>query len=163
MCMSSIPSRVTAADRNDLNPSIGRTIRLTTRWSCSTMLLRYFTSPLAGQKVNSPNWLRYHHGDWCKTGGASGCRIFSLPSLDRGWGVEWILRLVAAGDEGPCVDIMKISKPDDLGDIANLGLTLTEAKQLLARVQREISASQAREHAVRRPVCPCRDGICPGT
>ena len=43
--------------------------------------------------------------------GASGCRIFSLPFLDRGWGVEWILRLAAAGDEGRCVDIMKISKP----------------------------------------------------
>ena len=74
--------------------------------------------------------------------------------------MEWILKLTAAGDEGPCVDIMEISKPDDLGDIANLGLTLAEAKQLLARVQREISAAQAREHAVRRPVCPCRDGIC---
>ena len=74
--------------------------------------------------------------------------------------MEWILKLAAAGDEGPCVDIMEISKPDDLGDIANLGLTLTEAKQLLARVQREISAAQAREHAVRRPVCPCRDEIC---
>jgi hypothetical protein len=58
------------------------------------------------------------------------------------------------------MDIIEISKPDDLGDIASLGLTLTEAKQLLARVQREISAAQAREHAVRRPVCPCRDGIC---
>jgi hypothetical protein len=55
---------------------------------------------------------------------------------------------------------MEISKPDDLGDIANLGLTLTEAKQLLARAQREISAAQAREHAGRRPVCRCRDGIC---
>jgi hypothetical protein len=74
--------------------------------------------------------------------------------------VEWILKLAAAGGEGPCVDIMEISKPDDLGDIANLGLTLTEAKQLLARVQREISTAQAREHAVRRPVCPCRDGVC---
>jgi hypothetical protein len=32
------------------------------------------------------------HGswDWCKTGGASACRIFSLLFLDRGWGVEWI-------------------------------------------------------------------------
>jgi hypothetical protein len=58
------------------------------------------------------------------------------------------------------VDIIEISKPDDLGDIANLGLTLTEAKQLLSRVQREISAAQAREYAVRRPVCSCRDGIC---
>jgi hypothetical protein len=74
--------------------------------------------------------------------------------------VEWILKLAAAGGEGPCVDIMEISKPDHLGDIANLGLTLTEAKQLLARVQREISTAQAREHAVRRPVCPCRDGVC---
>ena len=74
--------------------------------------------------------------------------------------MEWILKLAAAGDGGPCVDIMEISKPDDLDDIANLGLTLTEAKQLLARVQREISAAQAREHAVQRPVCPCRDEIC---
>ena len=74
--------------------------------------------------------------------------------------MEWILRLAAAGGEGPCVDIMEISKPDDLGDIANLGLTLAEAKQLLARVQCEISTAQAREHAVRRPVCPCGKDIC---
>jgi hypothetical protein len=31
------------------------------------------------------------------------------------------------------VDIVEISKADDLGDIANLGLTIAEAKQLLAR------------------------------
>jgi hypothetical protein len=79
---------------------------------------------------------------------------------DRGWGVEWILRLSAAGGEGHSVDIMEISRPDDLGDIANLGLTLTEAKQLLARVQCEISTAQARQHAVRRPVCPCREDVC---
>jgi hypothetical protein len=58
------------------------------------------------------------------------------------------------------VDIMEISKPDHLGDIANLGLTLTEAIPLLARVQRGLSTARAREHAVRRPVCPCRDGVC---
>jgi hypothetical protein len=58
---------------------------------------------------------------------------------DRGWGVEWILRLSAAGGEGHSVDIMEIS--NDLGNIANLGLTLTEAKQLLARVQCEISTA----------------------
>jgi hypothetical protein len=74
--------------------------------------------------------------------------------------VEWILRLSAAGGEGHSVDIMEISRPDDLGDIANLGLTLTEAKQLLARVQCEISTAQARQHAVRRPVCPCREDVC---
>ena len=32
---------VAAANRKDLNPSIGRTTRLMARWSCSTMLLRY--------------------------------------------------------------------------------------------------------------------------
>jgi hypothetical protein len=74
--------------------------------------------------------------------------------------VEWILKLAVAGGEGPWVDIMEISKPDDLGDIANLGLPITEAQQLLARVQREISTAQARKHAVRQPVCPCRDGVC---
>jgi len=52
--------------------------------------------------------------------------------------VEWILKLAAAGGVGPCVDIMEISKTDDLGDIANLGLTIAEAKQLLARVLRDL-------------------------
>src|SRR3984885_9267139 len=55
---------------------------------------------------------------------------------------------------------MEISKTDDLGDIANLGLTIAEAKQLHALVQCEISTAQAREHAIRRPVCSCRDGVC---
>lgn len=73
--------------------------------------------------------------------------------------MKWILKLTAVGT-GACVDIMEISKPDDLGDIADLGLSLAEAKQLLARVQCEISAAQAREQAVRRPVCPCRDEVC---
>ena len=49
--------------------------------------------------------------DWCKTGGGAACGIFSLLFLDRGWGVKWILKLVAAGDEGPGVNIMEISKP----------------------------------------------------
>src|SRR5208283_5732546 len=77
---------------------------------------------------------------------AGATQVVSPLFSDRGWGVEWILRLAAALGEGACVDIMEISKPDDLGDIANLGLTLAEAKQLLAGVQREISTAQAREH-----------------
>ena len=70
--------------------------------------------------------------------------------------MAWILRLVKTGveGEGPCTDIMEIHRPDDLGDIANLGLTLPEAKRLLARVQQEIVAAQARNHAVRRLDCP---------
>ena len=41
--MSSMPARVTEADQNDLNPSIGRILRLIAWWSCSTMLLRSLT------------------------------------------------------------------------------------------------------------------------
>jgi len=48
----------------------------------------------------------------------------------------------------------------DLRDIAGLGLTLAEAKLLLAGVQREIVAAQVRDHAVRRPECPRCDGAC---
>jgi hypothetical protein len=49
---------------------------------------------------------------------------------------------------------MEIDRPDDLSDIADLGLSLSEAKRLLARVQQEIVAGQARDHTVRRPECP---------
>ena len=49
--MSSMPARVAAADLNDLKPSIGRTVRLTARWSCSTMLLRYLT-----WRISMPGW-----------------------------------------------------------------------------------------------------------
>lgn len=58
--------------------------------------------------------------------------------------MEWTLKLVAVEGKGSCVDIMEISKPDDLGDIANLGLTLMETEQLFTRIQREISIAQAR-------------------
>ena len=40
--MVSMPAMRMLAQRKDLNPSIGRTILLMARWSCSTMLLRYF-------------------------------------------------------------------------------------------------------------------------
>ena len=38
---------------------------------------------------------------------------------------------------------MEINRPDDLGDIVDLGLTLAEGKLLLAGIQREIVAAQA--------------------
>ncbi len=76
--------------------------------------------------------------------------------------MAWMLRLVKIGaeGEGPCTDIMEIRRPDDLVDIANLGLTLAEAKLVLAGVQREIVAAQARTHAVRRPECPRCGDVC---
>jgi len=44
-----------------------------------------------------------------------------------------MLRLVRIGAEGewPCTDVLEIRRPDGLVDIANLGLTLAEAKPLL--------------------------------
>ena len=75
--------------------------------------------------------------------------------------MSWILRLVKTGaeGEGQATDVMEIDRPDDLGDIANLGLTLSEAKQLLAVLQQEIVAAQARTHSVLRPNCPCGRGV----
>ncbi len=69
--------------------------------------------------------------------------------------MAWIVRLVKAGDGGEelCVDVMKINRPDDLEHIASLGLTLADGKLLLAGLQQEIVAAQARGHAVRRPDC----------
>ena len=76
--------------------------------------------------------------------------------------MAWMLRLVKIGGEGEdlCTDVVEISRPDDLRDIADLGLTLAEAKRLLARVQQEIVAAQARDHAVRRPDCSRCGGVC---
>jgi hypothetical protein len=76
--------------------------------------------------------------------------------------VAWIVRLVkaGAGGEGQGTDVIEIAKPDDLGDIANLGLSLSEAKLLLAAIQQEVVAAQAKDHAVRRPSCRSCGGAC---
>ena len=76
--------------------------------------------------------------------------------------MRWILRLVETDGEGEsgCLDVMDIVRPDELGDIADLGLTLAEAKLLQARVQQGVAAAQARGHAVRRPNCRSCGGAC---
>ena len=64
--------------------------------------------------------------------------------------MAWTIRLVeigAAGEE-QWVDVMQINRPDNLGNIANLGLTLAEGKLVLAGLQRAIVAGQSRGHAV---------------
>ena len=67
----------------------------------------------------------------------------------------WIVRLVRVGTEGDehSTDVVQIARPDDLSDLASLGLTLDEGKRLLAGLQEEIVAAQARVHAVHRPAC----------
>ena len=74
----------------------------------------------------------------------------------------WVLRLVDTETDGPAadVDVMEIRPPRDLGDIAHLRLTLSEAKQLLIRVQQAVVAAQAHEHAVLRPDCSSCGGRC---
>jgi hypothetical protein len=76
--------------------------------------------------------------------------------------MEWTLRLVGMGIDGQSrsFELMVISRPDGLGDIANLGLTLAEAKQLLAQVQQQLVAEQANTHATFRPDCGSCGGTC---
>jgi len=66
-----------------------------------------------------------------------------------------VLQLVETGAESRTrsVDVLEIDRASNLHDIANLGLTLSEAKQLLARVQQAVVAVQARDHAALRPEC----------
>jgi hypothetical protein len=82
--------------------------------------------------------------------------------FDLGESVAWILRLVKIGTEGEARgrDVMEIERPDDFADIAELGLTLSETKRLLATLQQEIVAAQVRDHAVRRPTSSRCGGGC---
>jgi hypothetical protein len=57
-------------------------------------------------------------------------------------------------------EVMAINRPDGLGDVANLGLTLAEAKLLLAQVQQQLVAEQANAHATFRPDCRSCGGTC---
>jgi hypothetical protein len=79
--------------------------------------------------------------------------------FDRGENVGWIFRLVKIGTEGEgrSRDVMGIERSDD---IADLGLTLSETKHLLAMPRQEIVAAQVRDHAVRRPTCSRCGGGC---
>jgi transposase len=56
--------------------------------------------------------------------------------------------------------VLELSRPGNLRDIADLGLTLPEAKRILARVQQAVVAAQARDHAALRPECPSCGGRC---
>jgi hypothetical protein len=62
--------------------------------------------------------------------------------------VAWIVKLVSIGAAGGerSTKVMRIARPDDLTDLATLGLTMAGGKQLLAGVQQELVAA-------RRPAC----------
>jgi hypothetical protein len=89
-------------------------------------------------------------------------RYFRVFCLTRGGRVAWIVRLVQIGADGnePFADVMTIDRPDDLDDIANLGLTVADGMRVLAGLQQEIVAAQARSHSVQRPECRSCSGVC---
>jgi hypothetical protein len=76
--------------------------------------------------------------------------------------MEWTLCLVGMGIDGQSrsFEVMTISRPDGVSDIANLGITLCEAKQLLVQVQQQVVADQATIHATFRPDCRSCGGTC---
>jgi hypothetical protein len=76
--------------------------------------------------------------------------------------MRWVLRLIETGIPSGVagVDVMEISRPDGASNIADLGLTLSEAKQLLASVQQTIVAAEAGDLAARRPKCSSCSGRC---
>jgi hypothetical protein len=78
---------------------------------------------------------------------------------DRGRGG---LSLVETGTDSwtRSVEVLEISRINDLADIANLGLTLPETKQLLARVQQAVVAAQTPDHAGPRSDCSACGGGC---
>jgi hypothetical protein len=57
--------------------------------------------------------------------------------------MEWTLHLVGTEMDGQSrsFDVMEISRPDGLSDIANLGLTLIEVKELLLQAQQHVVAA----------------------
>jgi hypothetical protein len=59
-----------------------------------------------------------------------------------------VLRVVVVGAERDeqTTEVMKINRPNSLGNLADLGLSLAEARQLLVRLQTEIVAAQAGDH-----------------
>jgi hypothetical protein len=63
--------------------------------------------------------------------------------------------LVETGIDGPArvIDVLDVRPLGGLAEIAKLGLTLAEAKQILARLQQAVVAVQADDHAVLRPDC----------
>ncbi len=76
-----------------------------------------------------------------------------------------VLQLVETGADrgdtrGCGIEVLELDPPRDLRGITNLGLTLPEAKQLLARVQQAVVAVQARDHAVLRPECSSCGASC---
>lgn len=60
---------------------------------------------------------------------------------------------IDAEGETRCVDVMAFERPNGLRTMVDLGLTLAEARQLLAAIQKQIVAEQAADHTAHVPTC----------
>ena len=76
--------------------------------------------------------------------------------------MKLVLRLVETGIDGSSrsVDVLEIVSRSDPGDIAALGITLSQGKQLLGLIQQEVVAAQCRDLATRRPSCRSCAAVC---
>jgi hypothetical protein len=76
--------------------------------------------------------------------------------------MRWVLRSIATEGDARCLgtDLIEICPPEGLGDIAELGLALPEAKQFLASVQHTVVSAQAVSHGLQRPRCSACSGNC---
>src|SRR4051812_48385544 len=91
------------------------------------------SSGFAGPKKQCGFARRSLKRDRREIGGATAVGYVRVRSLTEGGCVAWVLRLVEIGAEGEerCAEVMEISRPDSLDDIADLGLTLADAKLVL--------------------------------
>src|SRR5271166_5733487 len=97
-------------------------------------------APITGASANPLIYLANRASWWRLLHNAGYFRVCYLTGGRR---VAWIVRLVQIGADGdePFADVMTINRPDGLDDIANLGLTVADGKQLLAGLQQEIVAA----------------------
>jgi hypothetical protein len=74
--------------------------------------------------------------------------------------VSRVVRLLETSSDTPerSLDVLEIGQLGDLREIADVGLTLVEAKQLLSRAQQAVIAVPAQDHAGRRPTCSSSGG-----
>jgi len=82
---------------------------------------------------------RQAHGSVRKLGDEPGCDMTDLAITGWGSRMGWVVRLIEMGTDKPArnVDVLEFGQPRDFGNPASLGLTLTEAEQLLARVSKQ--------------------------
>src|SRR5215217_469555 len=70
--------------------------------------------------------------------------------------MQWTVRLEARTDQGEVktTELVRFGRPAMAGTLAEIGLTLAEAKALLSKLQASILCEQGAEYAARCRVCP---------